>query len=77
MQAIPPLHKGDLKKYGYAVKNKASTRRRSLSKAVKSYGYLSVEHKLNAVSVLSKNSSPKHSKTYRSDMRWIKKRYSK
>ena len=77
MDVIGPLHKGDLKQYGYSVKNKASTRRRSLSKAVKRYGQLSVEHKLNAVSVLSKNTSPKHSKTYRADMRWVKKRYSK
>ena len=77
MQIIPPLHHGDLKRFGYTVKNKSSTRRRSLSKAVKKYGQVSVEHKLNAVAVLSKNTSPKNSKTYRSDMRWVKKKYSK
>lgn len=70
---IPKLKKGGLKKYGYAVHDSATARHTALKKALKVYGYSTLIKKLNAVKVLSKNTSPKNSRIYGSDIRYVQK----
>ena len=72
---IGPLKKGELVSKGYKTTNKASTRRRALAKAVRSYGKLSTLRKLNAVAVLTKRRSPARSSTFKKDRNWVKKTY--
>lgn len=71
------LKKGTLTQYGYDSTASAKSRRRSLRKAVKKYGALSISKKLNAVSVLTKRTAPGKSKTFKSDQKWVSKTYLK
>jgi len=68
---IGPLKKGELSKYGYSMTAKASSRHRALNKATRKYGSLSVYRKLNALSVYTKRTSPKTSKTAKADRNYI------
>lgn len=68
---IGKLKKGELSKYGYSTTAKSSTRHRSLGKATRKYGALSVYRKLNALAVYTKNTSPKTSKTVKADRNYI------
>ena len=72
---IGPLKKGTLRKHGYSLAKKSKSRRRSLVSAVKSIGYAPVVHKLNAVAILQKNTHPKNSKKFKSDIRYLRKKY--
>jgi hypothetical protein len=72
---IGPLKKGKLTRLGYHVTSKASTRRRAVDRAVAKYGKLSTLRKLNAVRVYTRRSSPKKSKTFKSDVRYVQKKY--
>ena len=71
---IGQLEEGELSKFGYehVVKLSASDRHAALSKAVKEYGWLTVFRKLNALYVLTKNTSPATSTLFRNDRNWIK-----
>ena len=68
---LPPLKKGTLGKYGYKTKSSKHERRSSLKKAARSLGKNTVIRKLNAVSVLTRNTAPKTSKLLRSDMKFV------
>jgi hypothetical protein len=68
---IGKLKKGELSKYNYSLKSTKLSRHRALNKAIKEYGALSVYRKLNALAVLSKNTSPPTSKTAKADRNWI------
>jgi hypothetical protein len=68
---IGPLKKGTL--MGYKTTMKPSTRRKILRKVAKKVGPLSTFRKLNAVSVLTKNTAPKSSRTMKADRKWVKK----
>jgi hypothetical protein len=68
---IGPLKKGTL--MGYKTSMKPSTRRKILRKVAKKVGPLSTFRKLNAVSVLTKNTAPKSSRTMKADRKWVKK----
>ena len=73
---IGPLKKGKLSKLGYNVSDKTSTRRRAVDRAVAKYGKLSALRKLNAVAVYTRRTSPKKSKTFKSDVRYVQKKHS-
>jgi hypothetical protein len=64
------LKKGELGKFGYAIKNNQDTRR-------KKFTYASLVHKLNALSILFKNTAPQYYKKLRSDMKWVQNNYKK
>ena len=72
---IGKLKEGQLSSLGYSVGQKASTRRRAVDRAVAKYGKLSALRKLNAVAVYTLRTSPKKSKTFKSDVRYIQKKY--
>ena len=75
VRSIGPLKEGKLTSLGYDVASKASTRRRAVDRAVAKYGKLSALRKLNAVAVYTRRTSPKKSKTFKSDVRYVQKRY--
>jgi hypothetical protein len=72
---IGPLKKGLMKKVGYSVTAKASTRHRAVDRAVKKYGKLSTLRKLNAVAVYTRRTSPAKSRKFKSDVKYVQKKY--
>lgn len=72
---IGPLKKGLLKRTGYSVTAKAKTRRRAVDIAVKRYGKLSTLRKLNAVAVYTRRTSPVKSRKFKSDVKYVQKKY--
>jgi hypothetical protein len=74
-QGIGPLKQGELKAVGYSVTAKAPTRHRAVDRAVKKYGKLSTLRKLNAVSVYTRRTSPLKSRKFKSDVRYVQKKY--
>lgn len=72
---IGALKEGDLTRVGYKATLKASTRRRAVDKAVKRFGKVSALRKLNAVAVYTKRRSPARSRTFKSDVRYVQKKY--
>jgi hypothetical protein len=72
---IGELKKGDLKEVGYDHTDDAATRHAAIDKAVKKYGRLSTLRKLNAVAVYTKNTVPSRSKTYKTDVHYVQKKY--
>lgn len=72
---IGPLKKGLMKKVGYSVTAKASTRHRAVDRAVKKYGKLSTLRKLNAVAVYTRRTSPTKSRKFKSDVKYVQKKY--
>jgi hypothetical protein len=73
-KGIGTLKQGDLARFGYVriATLSESQRHEALSKAVKAYGSLTVWRKLNALSVYTRRTSPKTSKTVKADMDWIR-----
>ena len=74
---IGKLEKGDLSKFGYehVVKMSASDRHTALTKAVNEYTSLTVFRKLNALYVLTKNTSPAASILFHRDRNWVKRTF--
>ena len=72
-RVLPKLKKGSLKKYGYSTATSDKKRHSALKKSLKAYGYSTLIKKLNAVKVLTKNTSPKNSKVYAKDIKWVRK----
>ena len=72
---IGKLRQGDLSGVGYSVSKKASTRHRAVDKAVKKYGKLSTLRKLNAVAVYTRRTSPVKSRAFKSDVKYVQKKY--
>jgi len=70
---LPPLKPGSLKKYGYSVHDSLKKRHTALKKAIKKYGASSTIKKLNAIRLLTKNTSPKNSKIYEKDLYYVQK----
>ena len=71
------LKKGLLTKYGYHLNSPVSKRHSALDKAVKAYGKTSTLRKVNALSILQKNTDPKYASTAKSDVRYLEKKYFK
>lgn len=74
-KGIGPLHKGELAKKGYSVKNATAKRHNALGKAVESYGPLGVYRKLNAVGKLTMRTLPKYSRKFMEDRNWLENKY--
>lgn len=72
---IGPLKKGLMTKMGYIVSAKAKTRRRAVDRAVKKYGKTSTLRKLNAVAVYTRRTSPVKSRKFKSDVKYVQKKY--
>ncbi len=70
---FPKLKRGSLTRYGYSVHNSERSRHGSLRKALKAHGYSKLIKKLNAVRVLSRNTSPKNSVKYARDIKYVQK----
>ena len=64
---IGKLKKGDLTKFGYSAKSPERTRHSAIKKAVKKTGAITIERKLNALAVYTKNRNPKLSKEFKED----------
>ena len=75
MPGIGPLKEGDLTRLGYKATLKATSRHRAVDKAVKKFGKVSALRKLNAVAVYTKRRSPARSRTFKSDVRYVQKKY--
>lgn len=73
---IRPLHKGDLKKYGYSYKATDEKRRNALVKAVNAYGALTTYHKLDAIAKLTEHQHPQLSHVFSRDRNWVRSEYS-
>src|SRR4029078_745211 len=69
--------KGALGKYGYSTGASLEARHRALKSAVRAYGLTSVKRKLVAVRTLNRNTAPKSSRIFGSDVRWLTKTYSR
>lgn len=67
------LRKGTLGRYGYKTKFSTGARHEALRKAVAGESYAAVVRKLNAVSILQRNTNPSVYKILRSDMAWVQK----
>jgi hypothetical protein len=74
---IKITHKGSLRALGYHAHNTSLSRHRSLSKAIKVFGYTELIHKLVAIRTLTKNKSPSVSEIYNRDIHYIQSKYTK
>lgn len=67
------LKSGDLTKYGYHLKSKATTRHKALGKARKHYPHATIIRKLNALAILHKNKNKVYSRKAKADMNYLRK----
>ena len=74
-ELIGKLKQGDLTKHGYKLDKTELARHRAIHKAVKEYGKNSVIRKLNALSILMRNTQPNNSKKLRKDMEYVQKTF--
>ena len=72
---IGKLKPGLMKAVGYDVTAPKSRRHAAVDKAVKKYGKLSTLRKLNAVAVYTRRRSPSKSRAFKSDVRYVQKKY--
>ena len=72
---IGTLKVGSLAKVGYSVTKPTTRRHRAVDRAVKKYGKLSTLRKLNAVRVFTRRTSPAKSRTFKSDVGYVQKKY--
>jgi hypothetical protein len=72
---IGKLKPGLMKAVGYDVTASKTARHKAVDRAVKKYGKLSTLRKLNAVRVYTRRASPKKSRTFKSDVRYVQKKY--
>lgn len=69
------LKKGGLSQYGYSSFKSSSLRHKALDMGVKKEGVSKIVKRLNALSIVTKNTSPKLHSTYESDIKYIQKNY--
>jgi len=67
------LKKGELGKYGYSLKQAREKRRVALNKARKELSHATLVRKINALSILMKNTRPDYSRRARADVKWLGK----
>ena len=72
---LPKPTSGALRRFKYSTKKKPTARRRSLRRAVRSYGYQDTVAHLNLIRNLTRRSQPRNSAKYTEDMEWLKKTY--
>ena len=69
------VKKGELTRYGYNAHINSEERHKALQKAIAVYGSLSVYHKLDAITKLTKRTAPDAHKIFKIDLQWVKKHY--
>lgn len=69
------LKKHSLTKHGYGANKSLYERHRALDIAVEKYGPTVVWKKLNLISVLNKNRSPKTANIFTKDKNWLRLKY--
>lgn len=69
------LRQGDLKKHGYGYVIPTNRRREALRGAINEYGALTVFHKLDAVSKLTKQTVPAASSVFKEDKAWVSRMF--
>ena len=74
-KGIGALKHGDLTSLGYSHTKSATVRHTAISKAVSKYGRAATIRKINALAVYSKRTGPSRSKTYRTDMHYVQKKF--
>ena len=74
-KSVSSLKKNSLTKFGYSTNASLIVRHKALKKAVKAYGITKVISKLNYVSILNKNRSPKNSRIFLNDKIWVKNNF--
>jgi hypothetical protein len=74
-QAIAPLRRGELLKYGYSYRKPVEERHAALRKAEKEFGELGLFRKLDAVAKLATRTAPEASKVFKADRDWVRKTY--
>lgn len=72
---IGKLKPGLMKAVGYDASAPVTRRRAAVRRAVKKYGKLSTLRKLNAVAVYTRRRSPVKSRAFKSDVRYVQKKY--
>lgn len=65
------LKKGELGAFGYKLNKTAEQRRKSLKRASKDFQKNTLIKKLNALSILQKNTNPVNSRKAHYDMKWV------
>jgi hypothetical protein len=73
IKIFPKLKVGTLSSFGYSSKLNEKDRRSSLLQASKKTDLVTLIRKLNAVSILTKNTLPKTSKIFRKDLEFLQK----
>jgi hypothetical protein len=74
-QAIGPLRKGEMTKFGYSSKLGEEARHEALRKAVAALGALSTYRKLDAVAKLSMRIAPDSSRIFAADRDWVEQKF--
>ena len=74
-QAIGPLRKGEMTKFGYSSKLGEEARHEALKKAVAALGVLSTYRKLDAVAKLSMRVAPDSSRIFAADRDWVEQKF--
>jgi len=72
---LPKLKQGALTKHGYSVRESSKMRHAAIKKALKEFTPGELVKKLNAVRVLSKNTSPENSAIYAKDIKYIEEKW--
>lgn len=69
---IGPLRRGELIQFGYSYHLDSSARHKSLEKAIKQFGALSVYRKLDAVAKLALRQAPRAAHVFAEDRDWVR-----
>lgn len=69
------LKPGALTKYGYNVRDRTPVRHQALKRGARQEGYLPLIQRLSLEATFLKNSSPRLSKVFKSDQRWLSEEY--
>lgn len=72
---IGKMKTGPMMAVGYSASKPTTARRAAVDRAVKRYGKLSTLRKLNAVAVYTRRTSPKKSRTFKSDVKYVQQKY--
>jgi hypothetical protein len=67
-----PVRKGGLTKHGYGIYKLQKSRHRSLERAARAEGALSVFRKLNVLVTFNKNVNPVLAKKFKRDRDWVR-----
>jgi len=72
---IGPMRRGTLTNFGYNSRDTATLRHSSVQKAVRAHSALEVFRKLNAISILNRNTNPTLAKHMLADRNWVRSNF--